>query len=113
MLQYVARHRDWQGRGYFLAVLGNKQLVEGSVRNHCPQHAIEQVGLEVYENVVPVLNEVLVVVEVQDELRMPYHLVFPPLGELLGQGDCEVSLVQPHCDATVGNDAIGVQVDSI
>ena len=113
MIQYVARDGYWQGRSDFLAVLWNKQLIQCSVSYSCPQHPIKQVSLEVYDNVVPVLYEVCIVVEIQYEFRIPHDLVFLPLRKLLGKGYCEVGLVQPHRYRGIWDYAICVEVYAI
>ncbi len=110
MIQDVARQGYWQWGRYLLTSLWNKQLVKGSICYHCPQHAIEQVSLEVNEDVVSVLYEISIIVEVQDELCASDDLVFPPLGQLLRKRNGEVSLVKPHGYRGIRNYAIGVEV---
>jgi hypothetical protein len=68
VFQYVAWDCDWKGRGYFLAVSRQEQLAHYVVSEVHAQNAIKQIGLEVNEDIVPVLNQISVIVKVQ------YHL---------------------------------------
>lgn len=101
MFQYVARNCDWKGRNNLLTVSGKKQLANNVVCQVCPQHSIKQVRLELNQYVLPVVNQILIVVKVQYELWLANNLVFLPLGELSCQRDCEIGLVKPHCQVGI------------
>ena len=68
MFHYVTWTCDWKGRGNLLAVSRQEQLAHYVVCEVDAQHAIKQISLELNEDVVPVLNQVCIVVKVQ------YHL---------------------------------------
>ena len=69
--------------------------------------------MEVDDYVIPILYEIIAIVEVKYELTVPNHLVFAPLRKLLGKGYCKVSLVKPHSHSRIRDYAICVEVYSI
>ena len=77
MLQHSAG--DCDGCFQFGTVVVHDQRVQVVVRQDCLKRSIKQVGLEINQNVILVLNQVLVGLKIQDEFRLSDNLVFLPL----------------------------------